>query len=157
MYAMCCNNQEILMSKYNMKSCTTAKIFVLLGSIIFYFYISTAIAEDMPKTLEALEAYEAENLIDDSATNEQVTSNTVLQQFNLHVKRTKLACIKAIGHEKFCHCISENMPSDQEFANYVVAVSKTKEELKFGELSEYYQQAINLARTARDKCVAESM
>lgn len=60
----------------------------------------------------------------------------------------KLACIKAIGHEKFCHCISENMPFDQEFANYVVAVSKTEKELKFEQLGEYYQQAINLVRSA---------
>jgi len=126
-------------------------------SVICLLAITVAIAEDLPTTLEELEQYETKNLIDDSATSEQVTSNTVLQQFNLHVKRTKLACVKAIGHEKFCHCISENMPSDQEFANYVVAVSKTKEELKFGELSEYYQQAINLARSARDKCVAEAM
>ena len=64
---------------------------------------------------------------------------------------------KAVGHQEFCHCISENMPADQEFANYVVAVSKTKNELNFDELSDYYQQSIDLARTARDKCVTETM
>ena len=147
------------MSKYNSPRSylLLAKNFILLSSVICISCISFALAEDLPKTLEELEEYEAENLVDDSATSEQVTSNSVLQQFNLHVQRTKLACIKATGQEKFCHCISENMPSDQEFANYVVAVSKTKEELKFAELSEYYQQAINLARSARDKCVAEAM
>lgn len=65
--------------------------------------------------------------------------------------------MKAIGHQQFCHCISENMPSDQEFANYVVAVSKTKSELNFDELSDYYQHSVNLARAARDKCIAETM
>jgi len=147
------------MPKYNVLRQDTPINFLQKSfiSVICILAITTAVAEDLPTTLEELEQYETKNLIDDSATSEQVTSNTVLQQFNLHVKRTKLACVKAIGHEKFCHCISENMPSDQEFANYVVAVSKTKEELNFGELSEYYQQAINLARSARDKCVAEAM
>ncbi len=125
--------------------------------LLYVFFIAAVYAENYPDTLEELEQYEAVKLVDESAASDQVTSRTMLQQFNLHVMHTKLACIKAVGHESFCDCISENMPANQEFANYVVAVSKTKSELNFSKLSEYYQQSIDLARSARDKCVTETM
>lgn len=137
----------------------STNILVWIYKTVFMYILCIAIstAEDIPNTLEELERYEAAQLVDESATSDQVTSSSMLKQFNLHVLHTKLACIKAIGHQKFCHCISENMPADQEFANYVVAVSKTKNELNFDELSDYYQQSIDLARSARDKCVTETM
>ena len=126
-------------------------------AIICIVFAAVGYAEEYPTTLEELEKYEAGHLVDNNAASDQVTPGTMLEQFNLHVLHTKLACIKAIGHESFCHCISENMPADQEFANYVVAVSRTKSELNYDELSDYYQQSINLARSARDKCVSETM
>ena len=137
--------------------CSKIAINFYCMTLIYVIFTVISIAEDYPTTLEELENYEAVHLVDKNAANDQVTSGSVLEQFNLHVLHTKIACIKAIGHEKFCHCISENMPSDQEFANYVVAVSKTKSELNYSELSDYYQQSINLARSARDKCVAKTM
>lgn len=119
--------------------------------------IASVNAEEIPAALDELEQYEAARLVDENATSGGVTKESILKQFNLQVSHKKFACLKAIGHEKFCHCISENMPSDQEFANYVVAVSKTKQELNFDQLSDYYQQSIDLARAARDKCVLETM
>lgn len=136
---------------------TNILVWIYKSIFMYIFCIAISIAEDIPNTLEELERYEAVRLVDESATSDQVTSSSMLKQFNLHVLHTKLACIKAIGHQEFCHCISENMPADQEFANYVVAVSKTKNELNFDELSDYYQQSIDLARSARDKCVTETM
>ena len=128
--------------------------------LIFLCVVVIAIvnAEETPTTtLDELEQYEAVRLVDENAASGEITKGSILKQFNLQVLHKKFACLKAIGHEEFCHCISENMPSDQEFANYVVAVSKTKQELNFDQLSDYYQQSINLARTARDKCVSETM
>ena len=119
--------------------------------------IANVNAEEIPTALDELEQYEAASLVDENATSGGVTKGSILKQFNLQVLHKKFACLKAIGHEEFCHCISENMPSDQEFANYVVAVSKTKKELNFDQLSDYYQQSIDLARTARDKCVSKTM
>ena len=130
-----------------------------LCRFVFACVLSTAvaIAEEFPTTLEGLEQYEATHIVDEGAASGQVDSDSVLKQFNLQVWHTKVACIKAVGHEKFCDCISENMPADQEFSNYVVAVSKTKSELNFDQLSEYYQQVVDLARASRDKCVKETM
>ncbi len=130
-----------------------------LYKFVFACVLSTvvAIAEELPTTLEGLEQYEAAHIVDESAASGRVNSDSVLKQFNLQVWHTKVACIKAVGHEKFCDCISENMPADQEFSNYVVAVSKTKNELNFDQLSEYYQQVVDLARASRDKCVKETM
>ena len=135
------------------------KFIVMIYQIAIICIVFTAVAHtgEYPTTLEELESYEASHLVDENAASDQVTTGTMLEQFNLHVLHTKLACIKAVGHESFCHCISENMPADQEFANYVVAVSRTKSELNYDELSDYYQQTINLARSARDKCVSETM
>ena len=133
---------------------------ICICRIVFLWVIFTtvvALAEDFPEKLEDLERYEASRIAEEGAINDQVSQDTVLQQFNLQALHTKLACIKAVGHAGFCHCISEHMPTDQEFSNYVVAVSKTKNELNFDQLSEYYQGIVKLARSARDKCVAENM
>ena len=128
-----------------------------LMTLLVFASLAVAGDEHLPRMLDALEGYEADHLVDKHATSGQVTPKTVMEQFNLHIQHKKMACVKAIGHEEFCHCISENMPSDQEFANYVVAVSKTREELNYDRLSEYYKHSIDLARTARDKCVMETM
>lgn len=64
------------------------KILFIINLVFCLLYFAVVIADDLPKTLEALEQYEAETLVDDSTTNDQVTSNTVLQQFNLHVQCT---------------------------------------------------------------------
>ena len=132
-------------------------MFLRIPIILFVFSSAVAGDERLPRTLEALEEYEATRLVDKHAASDQVTSGTVLEQFNLHIQHKKITCVKAIGHENFCHCISENMPSDQGFANYVVAVSRTKKELDYDRLSDYYKHSIDLARTARDKCVREAM
>ncbi len=118
---------------------------------------SAALADDLPTTLGALEQYAVEHLADGNTADDQIPLNFALEQLDLQVWHTRLACIKAIGHVKFCHCISENIPIDQEFANYVMAVSKTKSELNYDQLDRYYQQIIDLARSSRDKCVAETM
>ncbi len=134
-----------------------SSLLIHIPIILFVFSSAVAGDEQLPRTLKALEGYEAAHLVDKHAASDQVTSGTVLEQFNLHIQRKKIACIKAIGHESFCHCISENMSSDQGFANYVVAVSRTKEELDYDRLSDYYKHSIDLARIARDQCVMETM
>ena len=106
---------------------------------------------------QQLVANEVSRIAGENATSNQITPDSVLKQFDLQVLHTKLACIKAVGHVGFCGCISENIPVDQEFANYVVDVSKTKSELNFDGLSDYCQQTITLARSTRDKCVMEIM
>ena len=126
---------------------------ILVSNVV----ISGVNAEEIPTELDKLEQYEAARLADENDASTGITKKSMLKQFNLQILHKKFACLKAIGHEKFCHCISENMPADQEFANYVVAVSKTKQELNFDQLSDYYQQSIDLARAARDKCVSETM
>ena len=130
-------------------------VYIVVFSCIFFAPIATA--EEIPTMLEELERYEVSRIAAENTTSNQITSDSVLKQFDLQVLHTKLACIKAVGHVGFCGCISKNIPVDQEFSNYVVAVSKTKNELNFDGLSDYYQQTINLARSARDKCVTEIM
>lgn len=130
-----------------------------LWGIVFVgvFPVAVAMAEELPATLEGLERYEAAYIAGKSGMDRQVGPGAVRDQFELQVWHTRLACIKALGHEEFCTCISENIPADQEFANYVVAVSKTKDELKFDQLSEYYQEVVDMARASRDLCVWETM
>lgn len=127
--------------------------FVFVG----VFPVVAAMAEDLPATLEGLERYEAAYIAGKSGMDRRVGPGTVLDQFELQVWHTRLACIKALGHEEFCTCISENIPADQEFANYVVAVSKTKDELNFDQLTGYYQEVVDMARASRDQCVGETM
>lgn len=68
-------------------------------------------------------------------------------------REAKVGCMKAFGHAKFCQCVADNMQIVSTFEQYVIANTKTDQELNYSKLSTEQRVVIDMARTARDKCV----
>jgi hypothetical protein len=62
-------------------------------------------------------------------------------------------CLSAFGHTAFCRCIRENRPVASSFETYILAVTKTKEELGFNKLNKEDQKLVLRLRETRDQCI----
>ena len=62
-------------------------------------------------------------------------------------------CMKAIGDMAFCNCIAENSPVAVDFIQYVAVVTRTKEDVKYEQLSADDKKIFDSSRAARDECV----
>lgn len=123
----------------------------LLILLICFMEISLSFAEDRPvnetKSLEEIELNESQKEISDILKN--------MSELFLRIEaEKKLQCIKAFGHNDFCNCISEKSPSGLSFLGYIIAVSNTKEELNYSNLSEEDRGMVDNARKAREECVS---
>jgi hypothetical protein len=62
-------------------------------------------------------------------------------------------CLSAFGHTSFCHFITKNRPVAANFESYILAATKTKEELGFNKMKTEDQQIVMILRQTRDQCV----
>src|SRR6185503_8684579 len=62
-------------------------------------------------------------------------------------------CLSAFGHIVFCRCIKDNRPVASSFESYILAVTRTKEELGFKKLNKDDQKLVMRLRETRDQCV----
>lgn len=123
----------------------------LLILLICFMGISLSFAEDRPvneaKSLEEIELNESQKEISDILEN-------LSELFIQVTAKKKMQCMKAMGHEDFCSCIAEKSPVGLSFFEYIVAVSNTKEELNYSNLSEEDRSMVDNARKAREECVS---
>jgi hypothetical protein len=66
----------------------------------------------------------------------------------------EMACKKAIGSDRFCSCLSGELPVAWTFENYVAITTKTKAENQYASLPIAYKKAYDAVGPIRDKCVA---
>lgn len=64
------------------------------------------------------------------------------------------SCMSAFADEKFCSCLSSGLPIGITFDGYIQAVTRTKAEIGYNDLSENEKTLIDMARSVRDQCVA---
>ncbi len=87
--------------------------------------------------------------------------NTLLEQaetaINSEAQTSESQCMKAVGNSEFCKCIAWQNPGSfvqyESFVQYVLILSKSKEELNYDRLSKSDKLLVDNARKARDKCV----
>jgi len=68
-----------------------------------------------------------------------------------NAKRTQ--CLTAIANQKFCDCLTTNLPVVIDFVQYVGLVTQTKEELEYDKQSKEDKAIIDNTRKARDMCM----
>jgi SET domain-containing protein len=69
---------------------------------------------------------------------------------NSEAQTSESQCMKAIGNSEFCKCIAWQNPGS--FVQYVLILSKSKEELNYDRLSKDDKLLVDNTRKARDKC-----
>lgn len=62
-------------------------------------------------------------------------------------------CLKAVGRDKFCKCIGENLPVDVSFEQYIHTLVTTKEELGYNVMPAEQKKVIDATLETREKCV----
>lgn len=68
---------------------------------------------------------------------------------------TKLACLKAFGRPTFCSCLSQNLPIDLSFSDYIVIVTHSKEQNGYGRLTGETKAAYDKVPAVREMCVKQ--
>ena len=62
-------------------------------------------------------------------------------------------CLKAVGREKFCNCIGENLPAAVSFEQYIHTMVTSKEELGYGAMPPEQKKVVDATLETREKCV----
>ena len=62
-------------------------------------------------------------------------------------------CLKAVGRDKFCNCIGENLPAAVSFEQYIHTMITSKDELGYSAMSAEQKKTIDSIVETREKCV----
>ncbi|NTV50644.1 MAG: hypothetical protein HGB32_14735 [Geobacteraceae bacterium] len=62
-------------------------------------------------------------------------------------------CLKAVGRDKFCSCIGENLPATVNFEQYIHTMVTSKEELGYSAMSLEQKKIVDAIMATREKCV----
>ena len=62
-------------------------------------------------------------------------------------------CLKAVGRDKFCNCIGENLPAAVSFEQYIHTMVTSKEELGYNTMPTEQKNTVDATLETREKCV----
>lgn len=62
-------------------------------------------------------------------------------------------CMKAVGREKFCTCISTTLPRQVSFEQYVHTLVTSRDALGYGTLTPEQRSVIDATVAAREACI----
>ena len=63
------------------------------------------------------------------------------------------ACLKSFGHKRFCNCLNGRLTLDLTFDDYIVLVTRTRDDPAYRSLPEEKQKLADAAAGARDQCM----
>jgi len=108
--------------------------------------ISSKPAKTPPTKLELLEQIESTQKAIDSLNQLQASVDAM-------TKQRKIKCLKAFGSETFCECLNMNLAVGLDFEGYVAVVTRTKEELQYGDLKKEDRDLVDNAIKTRAACI----
>ena len=62
-------------------------------------------------------------------------------------------CLKAVGRDKFCNCIGENLPTAVSFEQYIHTMITSKDELGYSAMPTEQKKTVDSIVETREKCV----
>jgi hypothetical protein len=62
-------------------------------------------------------------------------------------------CMKAVAREKFCGCISQNLPLEVSFEEYVHTLVTPREKLGYDSMTSGQKKLVDAILDAREKCI----
>lgn len=118
-----------------------------VGLLVVYSELSEAkVATEQQLSIEELETLNQFENLKGTAEELSVLIDRISRTF-------EQKCLSAFGHTAFCRCIRDNRPATTSFESYIVAATKTKEELGFNKMKKEDQQLVLRLRQTRDQCV----
>ena len=62
-------------------------------------------------------------------------------------------CMKVVARDKFCSCVSENLPREVSFEQYVHTLVTAREKLGYDAMTADQRKVVDATIAAREKCV----
>jgi hypothetical protein len=62
-------------------------------------------------------------------------------------------CMKAVAREKFCTCVSEKLPLEVSFEQYVHILVTPREKLGYGTMTPEQKNVVDTTIEVREKCI----
>lgn len=62
-------------------------------------------------------------------------------------------CLKAVGRDKFCACLGENLPREVSFEQYIHTLVTSKNELGYDSMPAEQKKSVDVLLEVREKCV----
>ncbi len=62
-------------------------------------------------------------------------------------------CLRAVGREKFCQCLGENLPREVSFEQYIHTLVTSKNALGYDSMPADQKKSVDTTLEVRDKCV----
>lgn len=62
-------------------------------------------------------------------------------------------CLRAVGREKFCTCLGENLPREVSFEQYIHTLVTSKNELGYDSMPADQKKSVDTTLEIREKCV----
>lgn len=62
-------------------------------------------------------------------------------------------CLRAVGREKFCQCLGENLPREVSFEQYIHTLVTSKDALGYDSMPADQKKSVDTTLEVRDKCV----
>jgi hypothetical protein len=62
-------------------------------------------------------------------------------------------CMKAVAQKKFCTCVSEKLPLEVGFEQYVHTLVTSRDKLGYGDMTPEQKKIVDATIEVRDKCI----
>jgi len=62
-------------------------------------------------------------------------------------------CMKTVARDKFCSCVSKNLPREVSFEQYVHTLVTTREQLGYAAMSTEQKMTVDATVAVREKCI----
>jgi hypothetical protein len=84
---------------------------------------------------------------------QQIQELKILKQQQAATETKSEQCMKAVAREKFCSCVSQNLPIEVSFEEYVHTLITPREKLGYHAMTTEQKKTVDATLEVREKCI----
>jgi hypothetical protein len=84
---------------------------------------------------------------------QQIQELKILKQQQVATEAKSEQCLKAVAREKFCSCVSQNLPIEVSFEDYVHTLVTPREKLGYQTMTAEQKKLVDSTLEVREKCI----
>lgn len=108
-------------------------------SIVLFSSVATASQDDLLEKINRLE--------------QQIRELKALKEQQMYFAAKEEECMKAVGRDKFCKCVAQQLPREASFELYVHTMVTPKDKLGYATMTPEQKASVDAILEVRDKCV----
>lgn len=84
---------------------------------------------------------------------QQIQELKALKEQQTYFAAKEEQCMKAVGRDKFCKCVAQQLPREAGFELYVHTLINTKEKLGYAAMTPEQKSSVDAILDVRERCV----